>query len=554
MRRSLERFILAGIVGLAAACTAIVTAEPVQCQNDGDCTKRGPDFVDTMCNADRLCVAKPLVAPTPVVDSGPPPECAKNSDCASKGAGFVCSSNIHKCTQIEADGCSVVYGDATADGTILYGLLSEIGRDDTNYFRQLPYVSAAKLAFSEFFDRAGVKFPGDVKGALIACSEYRPRKVSAHLANLGVKAIIGPSSEERQKAVVETLLPAKIPSFTPWMNGNPASVVQGSTGFAWLAGFQRSDVVGPLNALIEERQVDIRTPTKPKIRVAVVVNEAVPPAFNAYLEYGELMDQRLRFNDKTAVENQNDLTCDGPCYKRFVTNQAPLATVTERAIAIAAFKPDIIIPFTDIDWGAQLLPALETEFAKVPEAERPLYVQAFLQIEDAGYTQLNAGDPKLRKRITGIRPLRDNSFEVFVNKFRAAYAPPDAGAVLGPPPNPGAGRAFETSLLLLLTTYAALVEKPNATPEEIVAALPKTTDSKATRITLNDLVAGVAQLNAKAPINFDGLFTFFDLDLTSHSSPATWTTWCLANDATYVSPPGRVYKAPIFEGTASLCP
>ncbi|MBX3229705.1 MAG: hypothetical protein KIT84_05175 [Labilithrix sp.] len=549
MRRTLFTIAVAGLV---VACTAIVSTDPVQCKNDGDCTKRGPDFVDTVCD-NGLCAPSAAQA-----DAAPAGECAKNSDCAGKGEGLVCASHTLECVKLESDDCKVVYGDGAADGTILYGLLSEIGPEDTNYFRQQQHVSAAKLAFAEFFERAGASFPGGAKGALVACSEHFPRKVSAHLANLGVKAVIGPSAEDRQRAVVETLLPARVPSFTPWINGNPGSVVPGSAGFAWLAAFQRADVVAPLNALVAEREAHLRSQGKTKVRVAVVVNEPNPTEagvpFNAYAEYGDIMDQRLVFNGKTAVENQSDPTCDGnACYKRFATNQAVLATVNERADAIVAFKPDLVVPFTDIDWGAQLLPALEARFAALPVAERPTYVQPFLQIEDAGYKELDVADASLRARITGIRPLRDNSFELFANKFRAAYTSPSDTTKQGPPPNPGAGRAFETSLLLLLTTYAALAEKPNATPEEIVAALPIVTDPNGTRVTLNDLVTGVGALNAKARINFDGLFTFFDLDMSTHSAPATWTTWCLGPSRTYDST-NRIFRNNTFDGPPDVCP
>lgn len=560
MRNLLKVAALAGLVSLLA-CTALVTNDdPVQCNTDGDCTKRGPDFVDTMCSAG-LCVAKPPATPdaSSEDDAGagiPGAECTKNADCASRGAGYVCSSNMGKCAPTSSEDCSVVYGDPTVEGTVLFGLLSEISaQGDTQYFRQVQYKIAAKLAFEEFFDAAGAKFSGDRRAALIACSEHFPRRAAALLGNAGVKAVLGPTFEDRQRPVVETLLPARIPSFSPWINGNPASVVEGSNGLAWLASFERSDVVAPLNALVKEKESALNAAGKSKIRVAVIVgvqSPEVPPSFNAYTAYGEIMDQRLVFNGTTAIENGNDPTCDGnACYKRFTTYQAAKSIVDTRAQEIKAFKPDLIIPISDIDWGAQLLPAIENEYASSPVDERPIYVHPFIQIEDSGYRSLPLGDPTLRGRISGIRASRDNSFELFTEKFRKALTTETS---IGTDPNPGAGRAFETSLLILFASYAAFRADPNATPDQIVEALHQVTDTSGPRITLTQLVNGVATLNQGKPINFDGLFSFFDLDFDAHSSPATWTTWCPTAAGVYDSSAGRIFKDGTFSGSGGPCP
>src|SRR4029079_13322800 len=132
---------------------------------------------------------------------------------------------------------------------------------------------AAKLAFTEYFDKSGATLPGGRKAALIACSERFPRKAAAYLANIGAIAVIGPSDEARQRAVVETLAQGKVPSFSPWMNGNPSAVVPESTNSGWIASFLRPEVVAPLNALVAEQETRIRaTRTIANgIRVAVVI-------------------------------------------------------------------------------------------------------------------------------------------------------------------------------------------------------------------------------------------------------------------------------------------
>jgi hypothetical protein len=555
MSRFLRAASLLALIG-GVACTAIVTnEEAIQCKTNADCTTRGPDFVGTTCQSGFCQISSASTSPTDI----PGATCHKNADCASKGDGFVCASNTGQCAPTKSDICDVAYGNPTEEGTVLYGLLSELGQKDTNFFRQQQYKYAAKLAFTEFFDNTNVRFAGGRKGALIACSQaHSPRAVAAFLANMGVKAVLGPSAEELQQPVVETLLPARIPSFSPWINGNPASVVEGAANYAWLATFRRADIVAPLNAYIAEKEKVIRAVNgNNPIRIAVVVNQSSPPpatpVFNQYGEFADLMDKQLVFNGKSAVENGTDPGCTGnACYKRFDTNQADKATVTSRATAIAAFNPDLIIPFADIDWGAQLLPAIEAAVAT--SASKPTYVQPFIQIEDQGYKSFDLTDQNVRTRFGGIRAVRDNSFEVFSSKFKASIPSPSNPAQVGPDPNPGAGRSFETALLILLSSYAAFLDDPNASPEKIIAALPKVTDSKAaTRVTLIDLQNGVAQLNQKTTINFDGLFSQFDFDYSTHSTPATWTTWCVDNLGRYNSS-GRTFTGTAFDGAYAPCP
>ena len=533
-------------VGSVLACTAIVSEDATQCSNDADCAARGPDFADTVCGPKGFCEAKPA----------PPPECTKNSDCTSKGSDMVCSALQQKCVSITNDQCKVEYGNPLDDGTVILGLLSEISDYDTLYFRQRQHLSAAKLAFREYFEKSGATLPGGRKAALVACTERFPRRVAAHLANIGALAVIGPSDEARQRAVVETLAQGKVPSFTPWMNGNPSAVIPESQGIAWIASFLRPEVVPPLNALVAEQETRIRTtrtPAPSSIRIATVINKPTTSTFNSFAEYGELMDQRLTFNGKSAVENQRDPACNN-CYQRFETSQAAPAVVEQRAKDIFAFRPDIIIPFADIDWGAQLLPKLESLYAaEPPSTPRPIYVHTFLQIEDQGYKFLPVTNDDVRKRITGIRPVRDNSFEVFSNKFQDAYRSPTTPDKLGGAPNPGAGRAFETTLLLLFAAHAALVDDPAAGPESIVPALKKVTDkASATKVTLNDIPNGVARLNAKESIDLVGLFTSFAFDEKTQSARASWATWCVTPAATYVGGT-RVFQNGSF-GSTDYCP
>ncbi|MBX3191977.1 MAG: hypothetical protein KF819_33610 [Labilithrix sp.] len=526
----------------AMACSVVVGEDPVQCSTDADCARRGPDFEGSVCGANGTCQPAPA----------PPPECTKSSECAGRGPDQICSPRLQKCMAATSEDCTVAYGNPSEDGAVIFGLLSEIGHGDTLYFRQSQHLLGAQLAFREFFDRNAVRLPGNRPAALLSCSEYRPRRAAAHLANVGVRAVIGPAEESRQRAVLETLAEAGVPSFTSWMNGNPSGVVAESAGLAWITSFLRPEVVDPLNAVVAEQEARIKATGVTNVRVAVVINTPTTASYNPWREYGDLMDQRLRFNGKTAIENEKDPGC-GNCYKRFETSQALPDVVAARAKAIADFGPHIVIPFADIDWGAQLLLAIENEYqGKPPAVARPVYVQAFTQNEDQGYKALSYGDPAVRQRITGVRPVRDNSFELFQNKFRESFRPKSFPDRLGPVPNRGAGGAFETSLLVLFAAYAAMVDDPSIEPKDLIAALQVVADPTAPKITLNDIPVGIQRLNAKERIKLNGLFTFFDFDFASSTAKPTWATWCLSEAGQYVSS-ARIFSNGTF-GPAEPCP
>jgi hypothetical protein len=539
---------LAALVSVAAAlsCTAVVSTDATQCKEDADCAARGPDFAGTVCSAAGMCE----------VAAAPAGECTKSSDCAAKGAGFVCSSRIQSCVAVESEDCRVVYGDPTADDAVLFGLLSEIGKADSLYFRQGQHARGAQLAFHEFFETSGVKLPGNRSAALVACSERLPRRASAHLANLGVTAVIGPAEEGRHRAVVETLAQASIPTFSPWVNGNPSAVLPESAGLAWITSFLRPEVVAPLNALVAEQEAKLKAQFGlSSVRIAVLVSgadDAGVGAVSPYSEFTSLMDQRLLFNGKTAIENEKDAGCNH-CYKRFSTQQSTVEGVAAQVQALVDFAPSIVIPFTDIEWGGQLLPALEKAYAAKPaDVERPVYIQPFIQNEEQGYRALPFTDAAVRQRITGIRQVRDNGFELFQNKFEDRFRPPSNVSKLGPEPNRGAGGAFETALLLLFASYAAMTENVHLQPRDLVNALGRVADNAApTTVTLNDIPTGIQRLNAKQNIHVAGLFTSFDFDYATSAARPRWTSWCLSAAGQLVS--NRPYVNGAF-AAGSGCP
>jgi hypothetical protein len=514
------------------ACTAVVAGDPTQCATDEDCTVRGGDFAGTKCDTARsVCVPGELLVK---------PACLKHSDCPQDS---MCSETTRACVPVRTAECTEVYGDPREDGAVVLGLLSDVRDTGAGFlfFRERSHLLGAELAIKDFQDRSGARLPGNRRVVLVGCGQSTPRSTTAHLVELGAKAIIGPTYEDRLRAVAETAAPYRVPIFDGWVLGNPAGVVPGAADLVWMTSFRRNDVVPPVNAMLGEIgkmvREDLKDPNA-KLKVAVFVGTRPEQA-----EFRDLTDQLLTFNDKTAIENKDDAACSGPagkgCYRRFDTRAQPAASVKALVDEVIAFGPHVLVPFTDIDWGSQFVPVFEEAMKAQPATVyRPVYLHPFTVSEDFGYTNAAVfpSTPTQRRRVQGIRPARDNAFELFSQRYRETFRPASNPSKLGPLPSPGGGRAYETTLLLMMAMFDAAQRKEGGSfsPSDVVASIPRVTDAKSsTRITLNDIPAGIAQLALGRTIRVSGVWTQFDMDYETRVAKPSWTTYCLDDKSQY---------------------
>jgi len=542
LRRTFATLVAISITGLA--CTAVVAGDATQCATDDDCARRGPDFVGTKCDLSRgACAPAELLTK---------PACLRHADCAE---GSVCSEATRACVPLRTTECSEVYGNPREDGAIILGLLSDVQPTGAGFlfFRERSHLLGAELAIKDFEERSGARLPGNRRVVLVGCGQSTPRQTAAHLVELGAKAIIGPTYEDRLRPVVETVAPYRVPVFDGWVLGNPGGVVPGASDLVWLTAFRRSDVIPPLNAMLEEVGKAVRDDLKDpaaKLRVAVFVGTRAEQA-----EFRDLADQLLTFNGKTAIENKDDAACAGAdgkgCYRRFDTSAQPSGSVKALVDRVNAFAPHVLVPFTDIDWGSQFVPVFEETIKTLPATVyRPVYLHPFTVSEDFGYSNsaVFPATAAQRRRVQGIRPARDNAFELFSQRYRETFRPASNPSKLGPLPSPGGGRAYETTLLLMMAMFDAAQRKGGGefSPADVIASIPRVTDAKSqTKVTLNDITAGVAQLQAGRTIRVSGVWTQFDMDYDAKVAKPSWTTYCLDDKSQYYDT-NRKFEAGTF--------
>jgi hypothetical protein len=510
------------------ACSVVVSGDAPQCTNDSECTARGADFRDTRCNVQTgLCEA----TQAQLFADG---DCRTNADCQAKGPDFVCSQRGNRCISWKSEDCQRVVGNPTEEGTLLVGLMSELGRNDFRYFREGWHYEAAQLALKHFQDDKGIKLPGDHKVAIVACTQNQPRRTAAHLAELGVKAVVGPSEEPKIRNVAETLIPVQVPLFTGWAAGNPAGVLPGANGLVWITSFFRPEVVEPLSALLQAVETRLRAadPTITRLRVATLYG------VNLVATYEDSVKKDLRYNgDLSPLQQSNDT------YLSISAGARPREEVDAIVNQLATFKPHVIIPFADIEWGGQYLGPIEDRLGALPAKERPVYLQPFLNIEDQTYRDSKySGNTDFANRSFGIRPKRDTALEFFFEEFARTFEK-SSGRPLAPP---GAARAYETTLFVLYAMYAAALDAKGGffAPQDVAKALPRITDEAAqvVRSTRDEIdTLGITTLRGGRNINLNGLFTTFQFPQGSSNARAQWEIWCAKPDLS-VYGSGKVFE------------
>lgn len=537
---------LAALSGALDACSLYANGETVQCNEDSDCQSRGPDFAGTGC-AKAGPKAGFCIDARERVTTG---ECVENADCVDiKGPGSVCaigSDEVPRCVQVITDECPVVVGNPFIEGTQLFGVVGDILPSDPGYVRDYAHLAGATVALNELQAGRGIELPGKKRIALVGCTQSRPRSSGAHLTELGAKAVVGPTDEASLLRVAEQTVGAKIPLITASFGNDSASAVPSGSSYVFLAGPAREAVVALLNAYLSEIAADVKS-SRGSVRVAVVLGKG-----RSLL--GQQLSERLTFNGKTAIVNQNDPSC-GNCYRAIEASKLTPAQVADE---LATFGATVIVPLTDTTWGAQTLPALESRISTA--AQKPVYVHPVMAEEDPGYRVLAASDPAFRKRFVGLWPSRDDgAFASFRERYRAATA--SRAGVLGPEPTLAAARAYDATTALFYAAYSAGRRAPDGklTGAGVAAAMANVTSKGARRIGPGPLEAldAIGELNKAdadaAKVDFDGLLSTFELG-TERAIPTRWQIVCLDTFGKYSGTARSIRDGGAFEGgTPGLC-
>ncbi|HEU4408808.1 MAG TPA: hypothetical protein VFS43_26340 [Polyangiaceae bacterium] len=540
------------LFALAPACSVAVADDPVQCEADADCEGRGPDFAGTAC-----ATAGPRKGFC--VDQFPSDlggECAANADCVDvTGPGSICApaDGTTRCERLLTEQCPLYIGDPFIERTVIYGLLGDVLPQDPSYVRDAGLVAAAKLAVDEFQADAGVELSGRRRVSFVVCSQATPRASASHLLRLGAKAIVGPSEGDKLAAVAELTGPAGVPVFAGYLDENTAAAVPEASGLVFLSGASRASAVAALSAFLGENAAALLAPSgATHLRVMTVLGSETE-------RYAAFLAERLTFNGKTAVQNQNDPAC-GSCYLNADATGGPAAL----AAAAAAFRPHVVVPLMNASWGATFLPAVEAALGDLPG---PVYLHPALREVDPGYIVLGRSAPDLADRVVGLWPARDEGVaSSFRDRYQDATAP--SAGVPGPAPNVSATRVYENTFLVLLASYAAALESPDGDfrGADLARAVAAVTSPGGTRAGAGplDIASAVQALNRRAlqgggdpaatAVDLDGILSTFEFD-PNQSSASRWQLWCLDGAAgRYVGTP-RVFDGASFQGgTPGLCP
>ena len=538
---------------LLPSCSKVVGASVLQCQTDGDCADRGPDFVGTACAtggpSKGYCVDELAVS-----QNG---ECTANADCVDiSGQGSICArvGGANRCQRVVTEQCPFYVGDPFVERTVVFGVMGDIAPTDIRYTRDVGIVAAAKLAVDEFQADKGIELNGKRRVSIVFCKQSTPRASSTHLVRLGAKAIVGPTESGALVSVAEQVAPAKVPVFTGTLDENPAAALAQAAGLIFLTGAERGSMVDALSAYLTENKMPILAATGGGVglRVLTVLSQDS-------VGYETLLAEKLTFNGKTAIQNQSDTACDA-CYRNVKLVDGDVAALLS---AVATFRPNVIVPIVDSTWGSTYLSPLEASFAG--PGKPPLYLHPFRLEEDAGYRVLRRTNPTLvNQRVAGLWPRRSSSTVAsFRDRYRLATSP--RPNVPGPTPNVSATRVYETMSLVLLAAYSAARSTPNGafTGADLARTVANVTAKGAPPIQVGPLgiLPAVQTLNRRLGaseseferVDVDGILTTFEFS-ANQVATSPWEIWCLDGAKEAYEGTSRVFDGSSFAGgSPGLC-
>jgi hypothetical protein len=377
MRLALK-IVLTCVVGWAVGCTAIYDETSTQCRTEADCRSRGPEFAETTCSAERVCIA---VAPAALA-------CSTNQECSDKNGGqpFRCIQQTHQCVPLTSPECPRLLGerqDWLDDNSIPIGVL---------YLPTFPGTQlelAVENARQEIRASLGGGLPGATPGAPkrplvpILCqteasanglgSNAQAKRAIRHLSEVvRVPAMIGPSTAPTILENFDTLLkPNKVATFLPLgiPPGYTAAVDQGlivrmtagSDGTpALLANPLITDLLGP--KVYADGIAPVGTPLKVHYIYATDASDAGAVS---------IILQQLKFNGLSTIDNGANFkaTPVGDAADR-IGNPNPQSLLSAAIAQSVAFQPHIVIISSPPTLGPTLLVPLDNALP----APKPLYL------------------------------------------------------------------------------------------------------------------------------------------------------------------------------------
>lgn len=338
-----------GVAAGAPGCSFATNETAVQCTSEAECLSLGPAFAGTTCDkATKTCVRVAEDADL----------CTSNQQCIDQsGLPSICRKRDRKCVPLLSKECPTLLakaGQLSDDNTIVVGALTPAAHTELGDVME----AAMSLAQTELSTQVrGLPSPEDGSGpvrpfVIVSCREFNSdgfnglNRAANHLSkDIGVPLVIGPVDPANANfTMTEVMIPNR--TFVILPLGIPKTLYSLSTGptpMMWSAtATDTATTIAAQEFISKSLEQKIKTERgKTSIKVALMQED------NFFGEGGASnMEQRLRFNGKTVLENLNDNN-----YLRVnignlidpVGNPAPAAKVAAAVQAVQAFKPDIVI-------------------------------------------------------------------------------------------------------------------------------------------------------------------------------------------------------------------
>jgi hypothetical protein len=419
--RAAAGILLTGIVAVvssSSACTLVHEASATQCRSEEDCRSLGPEFAETTCSVDRVCVPLP-----PEADL-----CSTNAECTTRNGGIPhrCLPSTHQCVPILTPECP---RKLDGDNDFLNDNAIFLATSFPNDIGGIMWEAAIETARDEIRNAYVGGLPPAVPGGeprplvIVSCPS-EPTGISAggsipgviasakHVANvLQAPAVIGPFTSTSVLATVPNIyVPAKVASFINTIV--PSAVTGASEEFVFRMAARPEVSAGILPPMMKEfLEPRIRNEgiaeVDEDVRVMII---AASDASN--LPAVDFLRANLRWNFDAASPNGHAST-DARNANNFkfadigdaadIVRNPNVANRASAAVSEAiAFRPHLVIIATEPDYAFSVMVPLDLQWpGSVP---KPLIVSTLPAWLSTGPAAIDVNGPNenLRRRYYGL--------------------------------------------------------------------------------------------------------------------------------------------------------
>jgi ABC-type branched-subunit amino acid transport system substrate-binding protein len=389
-----------------AGCNAMYNDETSsQCHSEQDCRARGPEFANTTCSAERVCVPIPPSSQA----------CSTNQECTNQNGGSParCLPSTHKCVSLASPECSQVFGEKSEllDDNAIF-----IGTTHTPDIGGVLIPDGAELARSQIQTVLGGGLPAVQPGGpkrplvIVNCPSLPTstgisslpaglRGISHLVRNVQVPSVIGMNLPDSSIAAVPQIItPGNAIS---WIVGAVTNAVtDGANGRAFQMASLDIDTTRIAPYLVTE-SLEPRAAAEGMIVGGEPLRVMVIRGLDATSVYmGEYLAKNLRFNNLAALDNgSNFLLHSIPDTGNRIDNPDTPANFTKAIVAATGYKPHIIFIASQPSVVAALMPNIDTQWpAGVP---KPFFVSTAQSAQNVVVAAIGRNE-SLRKRYMGL--------------------------------------------------------------------------------------------------------------------------------------------------------